>query len=442
MPATATDPGDLTKVQAEIKDKVAEVRELHASRDDAIAKFRAAGIDGGAKMKDAPEFKAANDAEDAFRAASDELAGLRDVERTLLAFLSPSDVDLVGPTDGGARRDLWSVEALESSPEFRHLASHANSKAKFGQVTLFAADPNSQEEREETARLLATGQIAGRYLAAPIDSTGVTNAVPTDRRGYLAPLLRQLRFSDLVPMGTTNSNAIDYIQMTTAPGQAAETAEGTAKPEASWVSTPATAPVRTIAEWKKIARQTADDAPALMTFIKQLIAFDVRRRLDSQMLAGDGTGVNLRGILNTAGIGAPAFVAGDDAIMAAQRAITAVWAAEGQPTFIAVNPTVMQAIRFVKTTAGEYVYDAPGDVSVTGPTLWGIPLIVSTAVPATAVLVGDSTQATCLVREGITVRVADQDQDDFIKNLVTVLVEMRAAFLVWRPSAFAKGSLA
>jgi hypothetical protein len=40
------------------------------------------------------------------------------------------------------------------------------------------------------------------------------------------------------------------------------------------------------------------------------------------------------------------------------------------------------------------------------------------------------------IREGVDVLLSDADQDDFIRNRVTLLAEMRAALAVFRPSAF------
>jgi hypothetical protein len=49
---------------------------------------------------------------------------------------------------------------------------------------------------------------------------------------------------------------------------------------------------------------------------------------------------------------------------------------------------------------------------------------------------GDSSAAQIAQREGISVRLYDQDQDNAVKNLVTVVVEERLAFPIYYPTAF------
>ena len=61
----------------------------------------------------------------------------------------------------------------------------------------------------------------------------------------------------------------------------------------------------------------------------------------------------------------------------------------------------------------------------------------SVAVAQGAPLVGDfQIGAQLFIREGVNVLLSDSDQDDFIKNKVTLLAEMRAALAVFRPAAF------
>jgi hypothetical protein len=76
-----------------------------------------------------------------------------------------------------------------------------------------------------------------------------------------------------------------------------------------------------------------------------------------------------------------------------------------------------------------------------GQTIWGLALTTSRVVPANQPLVGDSMGCSLLVREGVNVKTSDSDQDDFVRNRVTVLAETRLAFPVWRPTSFAIATL-
>jgi HK97 family phage major capsid protein len=68
--------------------------------------------------------------------------------------------------------------------------------------------------------------------------------------------------------------------------------------------------------------------------------------------------------------------------------------------------------------------------------MWGLPLIVSTVMPQGKALVGDfSIGCQLFIREGLNVRMSDSDSDDFLRNRVTVLAEMRAGLATWQPAA-------
>jgi hypothetical protein len=72
--------------------------------------------------------------------------------------------------------------------------------------------------------------------------------------------------------------------------------------------------------------------------------------------------------------------------------------------------------------------------------MWGVPLIPSAALAQGTALVGDfEIGALLLIRTGLQVLLSDSDQDDFTKNKVTLLAELRAALPVFRPAAFCDG---
>ena len=69
-------------------------------------------------------------------------------------------------------------------------------------------------------------------------------------------------------------------------------------------------------------------------------------------------------------------------------------------------------------------------------TVFGMPVVESEAMTENTALVGDFAMgATLFDREQSAIRVGLID-DQFVRNMQTILAELRAAFVVWRPSAF------
>ena len=71
--------------------------------------------------------------------------------------------------------------------------------------------------------------------------------------------------------------------------------------------------------------------------------------------------------------------------------------------------------------------------------MWGLPLveIAVAALSGKAIVADWSLAVTCFVREGVHVIISDSDQDDFLRNRLTLLGEARVAFAWWQPSAIA-----
>lgn len=433
-----------------VRDQLKAVREdISTARDDlptlnkAIDETKEAfaskhGDSAPAELKDSPEFKAAQDAVAARGEKLDEIADLQESERGLLGLLGESTPDPRGngPSDERSRANGgWDAEGLLAGEAYQELKESGiiDSKSKLGTVQLGR---------------LADRDSSARFLAADIGSDNMTGAIPADRRGIVTPNLKRLTLLDLIPIGTTDSDIVQYVQVLTIPEQAAEVPEtgsgedAALKPEASFTTRDADAPVRMIAAWLKLRRRALRDVSGLQSLISILLPHDVRRRLESQILVGDGEDDTLKGILNTDGIGAPEFETGDNIADAILRAITTVVLSDGDPNFVALHPLAQQDLMMMRENGGNdanrsgaYLYGSPA--SPAAPTIWGLAMTSNRAVPQPTPLVGDSMGASILVREGMNVLVSDSDGDDFRRNRVTVLAEQPVAFPVWRPSSFA-----
>jgi hypothetical protein len=430
----------LKEAREQIKKLLDERAEARKEVESAKEKFEAADHDG--PVHEWQEFTDAQEAVKKQGEIDDQLADLRATETGLLEMLGNSQPDRGQHGQAGQGEAVvaqgWSGETLLAGEESAYQRARGEgtftSDAKFGTILLGQIATREQA----VAAFSAGGFMADLPTApgAPVDTPGVAPAIRPDYRGVQPPVLRRLTFLDLIPKGTTDSNLIEYVQVQAIPGSAAPVAEGEVKPQSGLTLVDATAPVRTIAGWIKVNRQAMDDMAGLATLINSLLPYDVQRQIEKQILTGDGTGQNLKGIYNQTGIGAPAFVSGDNPADSILRAMTTVILQDADPNFAVANPLTWQDIMLMKAE-GSGNYLAGGPFSFTAPTIWGLALTASRAVTQQNPLVGDSRGATLLFREGVNIKTSDSDQDDFIRNRVTVLAEARVAFPVWRPASFA-----
>lgn len=284
-------------------------------------------------------------------------------------------------------------------------------------------------------------------------------AVPTIGADVIAPQriadvvrtteMEQLTMRDLLQVQGTNSNAVEYMTITPAAAPAAApVAESALKPETSMTLGTATAPVRTLAVHMPVTEQQLQDVPQIEGLIDNELMYELAYVEDEQVSWGDGTGQNLLGIFNTAGVVAGRTVAGDTLIDKIRRAITDVRVARNLPNGLAVHPYDWEAIQLLKGTTNQYVWVVVTDPATGQNRIWGLEVVETLGMekPTLAVntntvherriLVGDFVRgATLWDRQQAAVAVGWVN-DQFIRNQRTLRGEERLAFGVKRPKAF------
>jgi HK97 family phage major capsid protein len=114
---------------------------------------------------------------------------------------------------------------------------------------------------------------------------------------------------------------------------------------------------------------------------------------------------------------------------------------KGRPSAAVLNPNDWEAIRLSRENAatgtlGGYLMGPPSQVGAV--TLWGMPVVEAEALTENTGLVGDFGMGCSLFdREQAAIRVGTID-DQFVRNMQTILAELRAAFVVYRPAMFTK----
>lgn len=275
----------------------------------------------------------------------------------------------------------------------------------------------------------------------------VDTIVPTDRLAGIVPgAFRSLNILDVIPMGSTGSNQIEYTQEATFTNAAAEAAEAAAKAETDLTFTLVNEPVRTIAHWIKVSKQVLDDAPMIESYINGRLVYGVRKRLQTQVLAGNGTTPNLSGLSASGRHTAFTPTSGESGLDSINRAKYAVIGADFEANVVLVNPANWGVIERAKRGSSDKGYVLGDGAAVNYiangmvPTVWGLPVIMSNDVTSGKFFVLDRNATQLFMRSGVEVEMGFVNAD-FTNNLMTIRAEMRAAMAVYQPTAVRYGSL-
>lgn len=275
------------------------------------------------------------------------------------------------------------------------------------------------------------------------DAAGSAGAlVNSDRRGLQVELpQRRLTIRSLLLPGTTTSNQIEYEREKLFTNNAAPVAEGTLKPQSELQFEDATANVRTIAHWMRTSVQILADAAGLQSIIDQRLRYGLAYAEEQQLLNGSGTGQNLLGLVTAAtAYAAPGSLTATSQVDIIRLMILQAALAEYPPNGIVLNPIDWAAIEMQKDGQGRYLIGNPqGTLS---PTLWGLPVVATQAMGVDKALVGAFNLAAQIFdRQDATVDVSTEDQDNFVKNKITIRAEERLALAIYRPQAIVYGDL-
>ena len=410
-------------VTAQHRDRLTEVRERTRAGRQHRAEAQKA-LEAAKKMDDPQAVQAC---EVALQQAFGEIEMAQGLENALLH-------QMAGVGNGVVGQDSF----LDDPAVIRELEQLADSSMPIGTLNLGPA-----MSRETLVSMIETGTWGPKRLALSTDPNLPDTARQTQYFGVVPQLRRRLRLLDLIPTMTMEGRSFDYTRESGSLDTAAETAELALKPQADEILTDAQVVARTIAHWSKLARQQLADVPSLATVVQGRLTYGVLRRVENAILAGDGVGENLLGILNTTGIADVVFAGGTPLTDLSLTGIVDVLLADAEPNAVILNPADWASMLAAKAVGSGERLDSAGAFSTQADTIWGLTAIPSTAMPLGEALVGDFTGgATLFVREGINLRVSDSDQDDFLRNRVTLLAEGRWGLAVWQPAAFAVVHLA
>lgn len=281
--------------------------------------------------------------------------------------------------------------------------------------------------------------------------------IQNDDTGIYVPMGRKpLKLRDLISVRSTNSDTVEFVQQTAKVTQAAGVAEATSaaaptvvttatgtplvytstvtnnagggyKPEGAMTFVKVSTPVETVAVWVPVTKRALADAAQLRGIIDQELRDSLMDEIETNILFGQAT-PDFVGVAETTGILTQSF--STSILTTARKAITnlATNGLEASPTAFVVAPADWEAVELALFAAAPYL---PYQQS-----MWRIPVVESQYLTAGTAYLGNWKQAVMWDRQQVTISVSDSHADFFIRNLVAVLAEARAAFGVLKPKSF------
>lgn len=350
------------------------------------------------------------------------------------------------------KQKLADIEAnakmLKSIEDLRGTGDRPAEQAPRGAKTIGEAFTKS-----DAYKALKESGTSGRWSTGPIEldfdtkATVTTTASPIPQpdvqAGMLPMQFRRLTVASLLASGTTDSNAVRYIEETTATNAAAGVTEGDLKPESTLIYTPRDESVRKIATFLPVSDEMLEDVSQLQSYLNQRLSLFVQLEEERQLLVGTGTAPQLRGLLNRTGILTQAKGT-DTTPDAIHRAMTAIRTTSFiEPDGIIVHPNDWQDVRLAKDANGQYYGGGPfmgpyGQGGLAQDNIWGLNVVVTPAITEGTALVGAFQVGAQVFRKGgLTVEASNSHSDFFQRNLTAIRAEERLALAVYRPTAFA-----
>ncbi len=325
-------------------------------------------------------------------------------------------------------------------------------------IDTLGATKDSDKRKEMKSRFAAKNQSvsfdvkAAVNMTRPLINPTTGSRIPAwEREGGIGKAPDNFAFvTDLVTVGTLSaSDTISWVERTSRDGGAATTAEGQAYQKLSTTYQEFFAKAQKLGVIAKFTKEALDDIDFLASEIQNEIVdgqLGLNYTLDQQLLAGDGTAPNLKGILNYAtpfvkpvGLTSISQPSNFDVIraVALQGALNLY-----RFSHILLNPTEVAKMELTKDSVGNYVI--PPFIDAAGRRVGGLTIVENTGVAAGTFLAGDFSKSGLFIRKGLEIMISTENEDDFNKDFISIKGSIRAVHRIKGTdlNAFVKGTFA
>ena len=282
------------------------------------------------------------------------------------------------------------------------------------------------------------------------DVTTSPNQNPPNYTGEVVrPQNTRLTMRDLIPVGRSARDVIEYVKLITRADNAAVVAEGALKPESNLAFQDASAKMQVIAHYIPVTKQQLSDHDGLRSTIDSELEYGLQKKEDAKFLYGPGGANDIEGVVPQATVydkatyGDAVIVAGNDAgtqlIIHVRGAMAQLAVADYAATGLVLNPVDWFKMETSQTGDGAFRFVNPQNRAA--PRIWGLDVVDSNQVNATDFVIGDFAMGAQIYdgqlmgTYGIQIETG-YINDQFVRNQLSILAEQRVALAVKRPGAF------
>lgn len=336
------------------------------------------------------------------------------------------------------------VEKLESQLK---RAKVAEIKERLKGMSELIEEKLSTDEGTAMLKAFANGQR--EQLNMEVEAKAMSK--PTANGGAVAPQFTPivgeghdtLHMRDVIPTFPTLSDVVKFVQMKldTSKAGIGTVAEGAEKPEMNYIPTPQESTVRKIAGLLDITDEMLEDVVGLRAWLAYELPKAYLDAEDAQILKGDGTGQNLKGIYTTAS----ALVLPKGSVTAKSNTwdkimagVTEVRERKRNTTAVFVSPVDYMELFINKDNDNGYTYPIIMDSNGT-LRAGGVPIYWTNVLESGEGLVGDFARGVAIFqRKAMVVAYSGEHKDNFAKNIQTIRIEGRIALVIFYPESFVK----
>ena len=361
-------------------------------------------------------------------------------------------VQLSGEADSATKSEIKNLEETIASQKERIESIEKNSNRLGGgsqPMSLKNILKDGLDSNKDQIEAFKAGQISGFTMdtKAVITESGAYtgDVVPADYvPGFKFDPERRVHVRQFLPVGTTNSDKIRYIKETNFTDNTGVTAEGVASGQNDFDLVATDAVVEKISAHFRVSKEALNDTAGLASHISL-------RGMEKYMKAEDAYNLydSTYGLTVTStdyALDQYTLDADAQEYDVLLEAIKQIRNRNYQPSAVMMSVSRYFDMIRNKDADGRYIF--PQDVIFGSrvPSILGVPVIATNAIndtdgDADDFLVADFAQLTTLFdRESVSVRFYEQDQDNAIKDLVTVQVAGRLALPTYLPNAGAFGN--